>query len=477
MDLLTKNNDQLTIIASKDEKLRIGDICLSGNIISQVVEIRFADLPGILEHVLRQSLIPSSNVSDDTSSEIQTMFGNISDSKMIITKIRGHLENENHKEVFKPGLMDFDISREKTKPHLMPLEKFLKILDLNFGNNSIAKTLSSENPVNFDFEPKKLGINLITGQKGSGKSYFSKRLLLKLIKSGVATIVFDINGEYQDLDKDDNGDPNEFSDSLMFLDRKVERPLGKKEPFRIPLNQISYDEFAKAVNIGEEQAMYGHVLRFWNEHRGQEFDLNDLEEYARDIQNEAARFGLLNRIGQARSLRLFGPLQWDEKINKIKTGGAIIINLKEEKSRHISIMVRFILRSIENWLRDESKGMSLFLEEAQNYIEKGNEMRDLLTRMRHIGVYPTFITNDPTTLPQEVLSLADNIVSFKFDSDLDRNHLSKSGKIDDDTLKILRDLEKRQCLCIGTITNDFPFFLSIEKQENVKMKGETKPLL
>jgi len=104
-------------------------------------------------------------------------------------------------------------------------------------------------------------------------------------------------------------------------------------------------------------------------------------------------------------------------------------------------------------------------------------MRDLLTRMRHIGVYPTFITNDPTTLPQEVLSLADNIVSFKFDSDLDRNHLSKSGKIDDDTLKILRNLEKRQCLCIGTITNDFPFFLSIEKQENVKMKGETKPLL
>jgi len=134
MDLLTKNNDQLTMIASKDEKFRIGDICRSGNIISQVVEIRFADLPGILEHVLRQSLIPSSNVSDDTSSEIQTMFGNISDSKMIITKIRGHLENENHKEIFKPGLMDFDISREKTKPRLMQLEKFLKILDLNFGN-------------------------------------------------------------------------------------------------------------------------------------------------------------------------------------------------------------------------------------------------------------------------------------------------------------------------------------------------------
>ena len=97
-------------------------------------------------------------------------------------------------------------------------------------------------------------------------------------------------------------------------------------------------------------------------------------------------------------------------------------------------MVRFIMKSIEKWLKDKPKGMSLFLEEAQNYVEKGDDMRDLLTRMRHIGFFPTFITNDPTTLPSEVLSLADNIISFKFDSDMDRNHLARSGKIDDDII-------------------------------------------
>ena len=176
-------------------------------------------------------------------------------------------------------------------------------------------------------------------------------------------------------------------------------------------------------------------------------------------------------------MRLFGPLDWNEKIEKIKDGGAIIINLKEEKSRHLSIMVRFIMKSIEKWLKDKPKGMSLFLEEAQNYVEKGEEIRDLLTRMRHIGFFPTFITNDPTTLPSEVLSLADNIISFKFDSDMDRNHLARSGKIDDDTLKILKNLEKHQCLCIGKFTNDFPFFLRIKKQDGVKMAGETKPLV
>ena len=477
MDLLTKHDDQLVIIASKDEKIRIGDIIVSDSIISQVVEVRFADLPGILEHVLRQSLIPKAQVSEDTSSEIQTMFGNISDSKMIITKIRGHLENENGKEIFKSGLMDFSVSREKTKPKLLSAEKFLKLLGLDFGEKTIATILSLENKVNFDFLPKRLGINLITGQKGSGKSYFSKRLLLKLIKSGVPTIVFDINGEYQELGKDENGEINEYSDSIKILERKLERPMGGREPFRIPLNEISAEEFAKAVNIKEEQAMYTAVLRFWNDNRAQEFSLDDFENFVGTIENEKSRLALEGRIRFARSLRLFGPMRWDEKIDSIKEGGAIIINLKEEKSSHLSIMVRFILRSVEGWVKEEPKGLSLFLEEAQNYVEKGEGMRDLLTRMRHIGIYPTFITNDPTTLPTEVLSLADNIVSFKFDSDLDRNHLAKSGKIDNDTLKILRGMQKHQCLCIGLLTNDFPLFLNIEKQVGVKMAGDTKPLI
>lgn len=465
------------MVASKDEKIRVGDICESDGVISQVVEIRFVDLPGILEHVIRQSVIPPINVSEDTSSEIQTMFGNISDSKMIITKIRGHLENSGKTEVFKKGLMDFGISREKTKPRLLSQKKFLDCLGLSFSENALASTLSSEQPVNFDFEPSKFGINLITGQKEAGKSYFAKRLLLKLIKLGIPSIVFDVNGEYQNLDKDETGEPNEFSDSIIFLDRKIETPIGNKQKFRIPLNTIQPDEFAKSVNITEEQAMYTEVLRFWNENRNNNFGLDELANFASQVTNEKSRLALQGRVRFAKSLRLFGPLDWNEKIQKIKDGGAIIINLKEEKSRHLSIMVRFIMKSIEKWLKDKPKGMSLFLEEAQNYIEKGDEIRDLLTRMRHIGFFPTFITNDPTTLPSEVLSLADNIISFKFDSDLDRNHLAKSGKIDDDTLKILKNLEKHQCLCIGKFTNDFPFFLSIKKQQGVKMAGETKPLV
>ena len=73
----------------------------------------------------------------------------------------------------------------KTKPRIIPTLELFNILNLDFKNRkSISKTLSNDG-VEFDFLASKMGINLTTGQKGSGKSYFSKRLLFNLIKEKV----------------------------------------------------------------------------------------------------------------------------------------------------------------------------------------------------------------------------------------------------------------------------------------------------
>ena len=102
---------------------------------------------------------------------------------------------------------------------------------------------------------------------------------------------------------------------------------------------------------------------------------------------------------------------------------------------------------------------------------------DLITRMRHLGITPVFITNDPTTLPDELFSNIDNIISFLFKNEKDLNHLGRAGLLDDDTLSLLKTLERQQCLVIGEFTNDFPLFVKILKQDGVQMKGETRKLI
>ena len=122
------------------------------------------------------------------------------------------------------------------------------------------------------------------------------------------------------------------------------------------------------------------------------------------------------------------------------------------------------------------RALSLFLEEAQLYVDR-KKIVDLLTRMRHYGLYPTFITNDPRTLPDEVYTLLDNLVSFTFRNEDELRQLSKTGLIDRDTVNAIAHLEQRQCVAVGGLTSDFPIFLEVNPEEGVQMGGETRRLL
>jgi len=477
MRILGKQDENLLLIATPEEDVRIGDIFQSGDILSQTLDLAFADLPGILEHILRQSLINKAKVTQDIQPEVKKVLESLSDQKLVITKIRGHLEEHDGKKILKPGLTEFKVSREKTEPKILSPSLLFEILNLSFNENSIAKTMGKDQ-IDFDFLPTKMGINLITGQKGSGKSYFSKRLLLKLIRAGVLSVVFDINGEYQHLHLDKAGNnPSEFSDSITILDPMARNARGNVIPFRIPLSDLTAQQFCKYMRVATD-ATQNAIYQYWNDNRGSTFNLDDLETHFMAPQiNQLVRNAIRDRIQYARSLQLFGPLDLRQIIQNLTGGGALIINLFSVEHWKRELIVNLVQRWLERMAEsNEIRSLSLFLEEAQSYVT-GEDFIDLLTRMRHIGIYPTFITNDPTTLPDEVFSLADNIVSFRFKSDQILKHLARTGMIDNDTVKTIRRLDNRQCLVVGKFSNDFPLFLEIGIQTGVKMAGETIPLV
>jgi hypothetical protein len=205
--------------------------------------------------------------------------------------------------------------------------------------------------------------------------------------------------------------------------------------------------------------------------RNTQFDLNDLDQYE---ENEKISLAIRDRVSYARSTNLFGPMDLRGLLTRLARdgGGAVILNISRTENRFRRIIVGFIQKLLAQMTeRGELRSACLYLEEAQTHVQD-DEIQDFLTRMRHIGVYPTFITNDPQTLPPEIFSLADNLISFRFKSDLILNQLSRTGMIDSDSVKALRILDPRQCLAIGTFTNNFPLYLEIEPQSGVKMAGK-----
>ena len=104
----------------------------------------------------------------------------------------------------------------------------------------------------------------------------------------------------------------------------------------------------------------------------------------------------------------------------------------------ISGIVEFVLRKLADLGRLKAfNAVSFFLEEAQLYVERQNIV-NILTRMRHFGIFPTFITNDPRTLPDEVFTLLDNLAAFTFRNEDELRQLAKSGLIDWKSISALK---------------------------------------
>ena len=206
--------------------------------------------------------------------------------------------------------------------------------------------------------------------------------------------------------------------------------------------------------------------------------MNDFESYANNASFDAVRDALIGRIEAARALGIFGPSTLTTTISEMsKTGGALVINLAQVSSWERSIVVDFVLRKLTKMGQSgKIKPISLFLEEAQLYVEQP-KMINILTRMRHLGIFPTFITNDPRTLPDEVYSLLDNLVAFMFKNEDELRQLAKSGFIDKKSIDALKHLEKRQCIIVGNLTSNYPIFVQIDPQVGVIMGGETKKLV
>jgi hypothetical protein len=479
MYVLTKEGDDLALVFSPDESIRLGDTLLIDDIVAQVVDIQFANVQGVLEHILRKSLIAKSETEEHIQPELQSVIDSLTDQKLARTKIRGHLVSyDERNNVFKTGLSEFNVSRASAVIQQLPQDDLFKALDLPFPPTCDLATTLSDECADFDILIDKLGINLITGMKGSGKSYLAKRLLFKLIDSKVLTLIFDLNAEYLSLGKAEDGTPNQYADRMVTFTPYLTKETDSERQLTIPVHELSYDDFATFLNVPRDSATYLYLIQFWRKNSDTAFTLDHLERFVSNIDNDYVREGLLQRLEVARISGLFGPNAITGFIKAMRDeGGAIIFNLSEISHWERKIAVEFILRRLVRMGQAKDfEAVSLFLEEAQLYVEREN-MIDIITRMRHSGIFPTFITNTPRTLPDDVFALLDNLIAFSFRNEDELRQLAHSGLIDQKTVNALQHLEKQQCIAVGKITSQYPLFLEIKPQKGALMGGETRQLV
>ncbi|MDH5783886.1 MAG: ATP-binding protein, partial [Candidatus Bathyarchaeota archaeon] len=318
-------------------------------------------------------------------------------------------------------------------------------------------------------------LNIVTGKKETGKSHFSKLLVLSLIDYGAPVVVLDLNGEYAHLGYTSDGKKNQHYTKVHVLT--------PSSNFKVMLSQIKlrvmFNILVHALNLpGTSAREFRRIWRFLKEHA--KLSLHELGEAIRNWQcNHLVKDALFSRYYALVNSGFFTDnpseaITLEDYFQKIRTGGALVINLRDTSFADRQIVVEYLLGKLVEMLTGwKLKAVFLFAEEAHLYLRE-TYWNDIVTRMRHFGVFTTFVTNQPDTIRENIYRQADNIFLFNFTNEHDLEAVSRAAKVDSETVKsIARDLPPHHCLLLGRVVKDFPIVVEVRALD-VQTMGQTR---
>ncbi len=459
--------------AEKGDYLMVEDVDAAKALIVQVIDVQFAAVPGVLEELLRTlpdggELIQGEDIDP---LEIAPHITYIQDASLLVCKIRATLENGSlsPSSSWLPSRSQ-SLIKKISVPALMKLAKIDGKLPIILGGTKDSSLLT------VDATDLDGTLNIITGKKGCGKSHLSKLLMASLVGYKATVVIFDLNGEYGSIGLTQDSKRNIYYDKIY--------ALTPSQNFKVAINQLHLNVvlgiLVNALHLPGTSAR--EFKRIWKQLKEQgKLTLSDLHETIKNCNcNQHVRDALASRYYSLVNSGFFTDnfaeaALLEESLMKAKdNGGAIVINLKNTGNIDRQIVVEYVLGklvdSLQNW---KLKAVFLFAEEAHLYLRE-TYWDDIVTRMRHFGIFTTFITNQPDTVQETIYRQADNIFLFNFTNEHDLDVVSRAARVDAETVRsIARDLPPHHCLTLGRVVRDFPMVARVRSLD-LKTMGETR---
>lgn len=472
MRILKKESSDILVVASPNENVRLGDYLLVSDkdersLILQIYDENYLDVSGIEEEVAREEVLLSSTqgVTEDPA-DVGTISKEIRDMRLLQCKPRGSIEHGRYSP-----RNDWIPSRTASKVSKLGVNELLETVGRPGSRLiKIGRTGSRGNQFGVPAEALDGRVTIITGRKESGKSHLAKMMVRGLVQQGAYCIVFDLNDEYGSVGIRADGTSTEIAKKV-----EVRRP-GRNLKFSLAgaglraitsLLQHSLDMTGTSVR---------EFIRIWEAMVAKhELGLTSLGNYIQQWRcNEFVRDALYSRFYTLSNSGIFyegkegdADTRDDDAIESFfqthKDGGALVVSLTRTSPLNRRMTVELVLSKLVELL-EHRKIPPVFLvsEEAHLYLRE-TYWEDLITRMRHFGVFTTFVTNQPDAIKQEIYRQADNIFLYNFSNDSDLSLVSQASMVDTDTVRsIVRTLPPRMCLALGHAVSNLPILVTVD---------------
>ncbi len=470
MRIYRKEADEVQLIAFPDEHIQKGDYFViedpaqSRGLLVQAIDLQYANVPGVLEDILRDVMTDGELSGEDVDPlNISSQVDALKDTRLAVCKIRGTIAQDGSLSPSSSWLP----SRTSSKIRPYAVNRLI----MNGGKMPVKLGHNDGEPITVDASGLDGGLNIITGRKGSGKSHLAKLLLLSMAGWGAPCIVLDVNGEYINLHKSKDGRQSSARLTVLAPRSGLNFSMSK-----LGLRTVA-GVLSHALDLPATSSKVFTTIWKDLEARG---DLT-LPTVIQAVQSwschDSVREALTSRLQVLMESGLFdeaNPLTEERILHTIEGGGVLVVNLKNQSQIVRRILVEIFLGELtkilsSNWL----KAAFLFAEEAHLYL-RDTYWDDIVTRMRHIGLFTTFITNQPDTVQEAIYRQADNVFIFNFTNEHDIEAIGKVAKADSDTIRYLvRGIPTRRCLLLGNVVKDLPLMVDVE-QLDVRTMGETR---
>jgi DNA helicase HerA-like ATPase len=474
LKILKKEGDSIHLLCFPDEDVEKGDYILIRDgtkeraLIAQIIDVQYANIPGILEDLLRDGISEASLTGEDVDPfKVSSQIEVLKDTRLLLGKIRGAMQN---------GHVSRDVSWLPSRIHA-----HVEVMSPNFLTRTLPTRHSFElgstrrsSMITSDLSALDGRLNIITGRKGTGKSHLSKLLVTTLVKQGAPVVVLDVNGEYVNLGRSREG--GECPSTTIL-------PLIPGVNLRFSLEEIGLSTFLgiliHALSLPDNSSRI--FARIWHQLELQNaLTMNALGTAITKYEcHESIKDALQARFNTLDDSGIFtndhqAALNLEEVFHQHGSGLALIVNMKNQSSTMRRITVELLISKLTDLLSSHRlKGLFLFAEEAHLYLRE-TYWDDIVTRMRHLGLFATFITNQPDTIDGGIYRQADNIFLFNFSNEHDLEIVSKVAKLDGETIRmIIRDLPPQRCLAVGDLVGNFPMVINVRSLE-VQTLGATR---
>lgn len=470
MMLFDKHGDELYILYKYDEKIETGDTLL-------VWDER--EERGLLAYVIGHEYLASNKILEELvykSPEYSRKDEALISMRIAKAKIR--MEINRNIITFWTGWIptrDARISR-------IPYRELIKLLGLAKPKKRVLIGYSLDDGEKIYIDGVNLqGITIITGEKGSGKSHLAKTILIDIIRNGGKAVVIDLNNEYSGLRIWKDGVRSDLFDKIVVMRPSQDGLCFTLDYIGIRVMQIILN---KILGLPEHSTRVFSLI--WNliENRGENLSLDNIIKYVNNrqlIPNDSVRDAILSRLSILASMGLLTDdperaVDIRKIISKrLKDGGALIINLRGIDYQTVLATIQIVISKLSEILERSSEALFLFIEEAQLYVRR-TEWIDLVTRVRHLGLYQVYITNTPRALLPEVIDQTDNLFLYRLSDEEDVRFLTPIARMDSKSLSELSNsIPYRRFILFGKASNYYPLMA-----ENIGlpyvMAGETKKI-